>query len=102
MAKWKRIGESDFFLKSDKLNWTVAQRIKCKTSNSHPEGYKYVHETYHSDLAAAFQRIFDETVRLADVETIEELLEVCKTTHKMLKRVLKHDFEESNQLYRPV
>lgn len=96
MAKnWLQVGSTYYYIRSDRLNWTVAQRIKCKASNSHPEGYKYVHETYHQDLPAAFQRIFDEIVRLTDVETIEELLEVCKTTHEMLKRVLKFDFKEN-------
>lgn len=92
--KWKQIGDTDYFLSSDRLNWIVAHRIKCEKSKSHPDGRKFVHESYYPDLAGAFKRVFDEITRLADAETIEDILRICDETYEMLKRVLKYDFKD--------
>lgn len=91
--KWKRIADTDYYLSSDRLNWIVAHCIKCLKSKSHPDGHKFVHETYHPTLAFAFKRVFDEVTRMAEMETLEELLRVCEETYEMLRRALKYDFD---------
>ncbi|MCX6645110.1 MAG: hypothetical protein NTY09_01940 [bacterium] len=92
--RWKQIGNTDYYLSSDRLNWTVAHRIKCQKSKSHPDGHKLVHETYHPELKGAFKRVFDETTRLAETDTIQDLLRTCDETYEMLKRALKYDFKD--------
>jgi hypothetical protein len=93
-SKWKQITDTDYYLSSDRLNWVVAHRIKCQKCKSHPDGYKFVHESYHNDLPGAIKRAFDETTRLAETDTIQDLLRTCDETYEMLKRVLKYDFKE--------
>ncbi len=93
-ANWLRIGRTDFFLKSDRLNWIVARRDKGKKSKVRPDGHKYTDLTYHDKLSGAFERIFDETVKLAEVKSIHEIQRACKETYDMLKEVLDYDFKE--------
>jgi len=89
---WIRIGKSNYFLKSDRLCWTVSRKVGCEKSTSFPDGYKYVDFTYHSTLSNAFQRVFDESVRLSDCETVQDLLRIVEETHRMLKEILDRDF----------
>jgi len=94
MAKnWIQIDRTEYWLKSDRLNWVVARRKKCKVTKSHPDGYKFVNETYHSTLEYAFQEVFEEIIKLADAEIIHDILQVCEETHAMLNHVLKYDFK---------
>ena len=90
---WIRVGKTDYSLKSDRLNWIVARRVKCEKSKSYPDGYKHVHETYHSELSGAFKRIFEETTKLAEAKTMQDILRVCEETYATLKRVLDYDFK---------
>ena len=94
MTDWIQIGRTKYFLKADRLNWIIARRVKCRMSGSHPTGYKFVHETYHAELSGAFKRVFDETIRLAEAETIQDILRICEETHEMLREVLDRDFSE--------
>lgn len=89
-----KIGNTDYYLSSDRLNWIVSRRVECSISKSFPYGYKFVDETYHHELVGAFKRVFDETVRMAKVKTLPELLRVCEQTYEMLKRALKYDFKD--------
>lgn len=92
--KWKQICNSNYYLSSDRLNWIVARRVKRKKCKSFPDGHDYIDQTYHNKLSGAFQRVYNEITRLADTETLDELLKVCKRTETMLKRVLDVDFKE--------
>lgn len=94
---WIQIGQTNYYLKSDRLNWVVARRVKCKKGKSNPDGYKFVDLSYHGALSSAFQRVFDETIRLADAETIQDILRICEETHAMLCEVLDRDFEEKRK-----
>jgi len=89
-----RIGRTDFYLKSDRLNWIVARRVRCERSKSYPDGYKMLHETYHNRLSGAFERVFSEITKTAAVESIEDILRVCRETFTMLRQVLDYDFSE--------
>jgi hypothetical protein len=91
---WVRIGKSDYSIKSDRLNWVVARRVKCENSKSYPDGFKHMHETYHPELRGAFKRIFEETIKLADAATLQDILGVCEETYAMLKRALEYDFKD--------
>jgi hypothetical protein len=91
---WIRVGKTDYFIKSDRLNWIVARQIKCEKCKSFPDGRKLVHETYHNDLKGAFKRIFEETTKLAEAKTMQDILRVCEETYAMLKRVLEYDFKD--------
>jgi len=95
MAKnWIQVGQTDYYIKSDRLNWIVARRVECRKCKSYPDGFKYVDETYHPKLHYAFEHIFDEMAMLAPAETIEDILRVCEETHAMLRRVLEYDFKD--------
>ena len=89
-----RIGRTDFYLKSDRLNWIVARRVKCERSKSYPTGYKMVHETYHNQLEGAFGRVFSEITKTAAAESIDDILRVCRETFTMLRQVLDYDFSD--------
>ena len=91
---WIRVGRTNYHIKSDRLNWTVARRLKCKKTKSNPEGYKYADHSYHSSLSSAFQRVFDETVKLSEARTMQDILRVCEETYAMLREVLDYDFSE--------
>ena len=90
--KWIQVGGTEFFIKSDRLNWIVARQVKCKKSKSFPDGRKLVNESYHNTLADAFKRIFEETVKLAEATAIQEILQVCEETYKLLREVLEREF----------
>jgi len=94
---WIRVGQTDYYLKSDRLNWIVARRVKCKKCKSFPDGHKFADFTYHAELSGAFKRIFDETTKLAEAETIQDILRVCEETYAMLQRVLDYDFSEKHK-----
>ena len=96
MDKWIQVGETDYFLKGDRLNWIVARRVKCSVSERLPDGFNFVDFTYHGKLSGAFQRIFDETVRLAEYRSIEDLLRIIEESHAMLKDILDREFAETS------
>ncbi len=91
---WTRVGKTDYYIKSDRLNWIVARRVPCKKSKSFPDGHKLVNETYHPQLSSAFKRIFEETTKLAPAKTVQDILRVCEETYTMLKEVLDYDFKD--------
>ena len=92
--RWIHIVGTKYLIKGERLNWIVGRKVKCKKSKCFPEGWKVVDYTYHPELDGAFKRIFDETVRLAPIKTIEDLLRVCEETYQMLREVLKRDFKD--------
>jgi hypothetical protein len=91
---WIQIGKTNYYLKSDRLNWIVARQVECKKSKSFPDGHKLVNESYHPDLKGAFKRVFEESTKLAEAETIQDILKVCEDTYKMLREVLERDFSD--------
>ena len=93
---WIRVGETNYFIKSDRLNWIVARQIKCEKCKSFPDGRKLVHETYHNDLKGAFKRVFEETTKLAEARTMQDILKVCEQIERMLREVLDHDFNNED------
>jgi len=88
-----RIGKSNYYLKSDRQCWTVSRRVKCQKAKSFPDGFKFADYSYHSTLSDAFKRIFDETVKLSEYESIQDLLRIVDETHQMLKEILDRDFD---------
>jgi len=94
---WIPVGKTDYYIKSDRLNWIVARRVKCQKTKSNPDGCKFVHETYHPKLSGAFARIFDETTKLAEAKTMRDILRVCEQTYAMLREVLDYDFSEKHK-----
>jgi len=88
-----RVGETNYYLKSERNCWIVYRRVRCKVTKSFPEGFKSVDYTYHPTLSGAFRRIFDETVRLSDFKSIQDLLQIVDETHTMLKEILERDFD---------
>ena len=90
---WIQIGRTNYYIKSDRLNWVVSRRVQCKKSKTRPDGHKFVDLSYHPKLSGAFKRVFDETIRLAEAETIQDILRICEETHKMLCEVLDRDFK---------
>jgi len=90
---WVQIGRTSYVLKADRMSWIVARRVKCEKTKSFPEGYKFTDFTYHPELRGAFKRVFDETVRLTEAETIQDILRVCEETYAMLREVLDRDFD---------
>ena len=91
---WKKIGDTNYYVASDRLNWIVARRVKRKKCKSFPDGYAYLDETYHNKLSSAFQRVYDEVTRTAETKTMQDLLRVCKRTEAMLKKALDVDFKD--------
>ncbi|HEX9743952.1 MAG TPA: hypothetical protein VGB30_00860 [bacterium] len=93
--KWIQIADTHYYFKSDRLNWIVARRTKAKDSSSFPDGWKFVDYTYHSTLSNAFKRAFDETVRLSDYQSIDDLLNITEKTYMMLRKQLDRDFDRN-------
>ena len=91
--RWIEIENTGYCLKGDRMCWTVSRKVACKKSPSFPSGFKHTDLTYHTTLTDVFRRIFEESIRISEYKSIQELLRIVEQTHQLLKKTLDRDFK---------
>lgn len=93
IKSWIPIEGTRYVLKSDIKNWIVGIKSGGKNGDAAKDPDRVTDLTYHPSLAGAFKRIFDETVRLSDYNSVIDLLRITEDTHKMLTEIFGRDFK---------
>jgi hypothetical protein len=85
---WIRVGNTDYYLKSDRCCWTVARRVKRDPARNKGVDHAYVEQTYHGNIRQAAEELLDRKAKEAPVETLSDIVRAYRDAHEWIKREL--------------
>jgi len=86
--KWVQVGYTDYYIKSDRLSWTVARQVKRDPLKNKGADHAYVEQTYHANIQQVAEELLDRKAKDLPVKTLNDIIKAYRQAHDWVKREL--------------